>query len=96
MIWPEVTRKVVKGSAVHFRRLWLCNTCKTRKTIPNCGEVHELHKGGGAFSLLCPRKNPRDVPASFGPFIASGPMMSVYFRDPDSNLVEVPEYERNT
>ncbi|TIV89990.1 MAG: VOC family protein, partial [Mesorhizobium sp.] len=25
---------------------------------------------------------------------ARGPMMSVYFRDPDSNLVEVSEYRK--
>jgi catechol 2,3-dioxygenase-like lactoylglutathione lyase family enzyme len=27
---------------------------------------------------------------------ATGPIMSVYFRDPDDNLIEVAEYERET
>ena len=27
---------------------------------------------------------------------ATGPIVSVYFRDPDNNLVEVAEYERDT
>jgi catechol 2,3-dioxygenase-like lactoylglutathione lyase family enzyme len=38
------------------------------------------------------------VPVTEGPVRrtgATGPITSVYFRDPDSNLIEVSEYDRN-
>ncbi|MER9300297.1 VOC family protein [Mesorhizobium sp. M0621] len=61
--------------------------------------------GSGDFCLVTDR--PLDevstrlaangVAVEFGPVErvgARGPMMSIYFRDPDGNLVEVSEYER--
>lgn len=60
--------------------------------------------GSGDFCLitdqpldeLLARLEANDVVAELGPVErigARGPMMSVYFRDPDGNLVEVSEYQ---
>jgi catechol 2,3-dioxygenase-like lactoylglutathione lyase family enzyme len=60
--------------------------------------------GSGDFCLVadrpigevCARLEANGVTVELGPVErmgARGPMMSVYFRDPDGNLVEVSEYQ---
>ncbi|AZO42485.1 VOC family protein [Mesorhizobium sp. M7D.F.Ca.US.005.01.1.1] len=60
--------------------------------------------GSGDFCLItdrplnevCARLAANDVAVEVGPVErtgARGPMLSIYFRDPDGNLVEVSEYE---
>ena len=70
-------------------------TFETKAKAPTPGSGDFCLVAARPLAEICARLEANGVAIEFGPVErtgARGPMMSVYFRDPDSNLVEVRDY----
>jgi catechol 2,3-dioxygenase-like lactoylglutathione lyase family enzyme len=91
-----------RPTALHFGRQKINvhqaeHTFDPKARRPTPGSADFCLITGGPLSDVTDRLAAHRVPIELGPVEregALGPMRSVYFRDPDGNLVEVSEYDR--
>ncbi|RJT34939.1 VOC family protein [Mesorhizobium waimense] len=75
----------------------VARTFEPKAKVPTPGSGDFCLVAARPLAEICARLAANNVAVEVGPVErtgARGPMMSVYFRDPDDNLVEVSDYNR--